>query len=473
MNFGSSVVVATLVAGAVALAAAYSPTTAERVWPGGGEKARQVRALLPPFILAKLDATLPAPVKAALPTEAVVKPDGEAASAVAAVAALPGAPPAAPAATQTTIAAPASSVSVAATEPVKSAAPAAPARPPVGVVVVVAEKKSIPVRVDSIGTVAPIASVALRSRVDTQIEKIFVADGATVKADDVLVKLDSRQIEAQLRQAEAALAKDRTGLDQATRDVARMTELLAKQATAAVNLENARTQVAAAKALIEGDTAAIENLKVQLTYYTLKAPIPGRIGALTSKAGNMARAGEAATSLGTIVQMSPIYVAFSVPQRMLPDLRAAMERPDANVTATPQGSKRAAQGKVALIDNLIDAATGTITARATFDNKDELLWPGQLCNVRVTLRSEADTITVPREAVQTGQSGNYVYVIEDNVAKLRPVTVARIQDGESIIAEGLKGGESVVLDGALLLTNNARVEVRAPPDAAAPRKNPG
>ena len=458
MNFGTSVAVCAALGAAVAIAAAYSPSTAEKVWPGSGEKARQVRALIPPVILSKLDETLPVQAKALL------APENPAAMAAGGS----GQPDVA----KDKPAQPAAVAAVAPAEPAKPAAAAAPPRPPVSVIAVIAAKKPVAVRIDAIGTAVAMNTVTLRSRVDTQIEKVLVADGALVKVDDVLVKLDSRQIEAQLRQAEAALGKNKTVLDQASRDVARYTDLVAKQATAAVNLQNAQTQVLSARAQIQSDDAAIENLKVQLTYYTIKAPIAGRIGTITTKAGNMARAGEAATALGTIMQVSPIYVAFSVPQRLLTELRTAIGKPDALVTATPQGSQKAAQGKVALIDNAVDSATGNISARAQFDNAGELLWPGQLCNVRVTLRSEADTVTVPREAVQAGQGGNFVYVIEDGVARLRPVTVARIQDGESVIAEGLKGGESVVLDGALALTNNAKVEIRAAPDPAAPKKNP-
>lgn len=455
MNFGTTVVVCAALAATLALGAAYSPTTVDKLLPGAGDKARQVRALLPPVVLAKLEETLPQQVKALMPPDAA----GGAAVPTQPEAAKPAPPPPEP--------------KIAAVPPAPTGPPP---RPPVTVIAGVAAKKPVAVRIDAIGAVQPMASVTLRSRVDTQIEKIFVADGALVKADEVLVKLDSRQIEAQLRQAEAALAKDRTALEQANRDVARFADLVAKQATATVNLQNAQTAVASAKASIQGDEAAIENLKVQLSYYSIKAPISGRIGTFTTKAGNMARAGEAATALGTIMQVSPIYVAFSVPQRLLPELRTAIDRPDASVTATPQGSQKSTTGKVALIDNAIDAATGTITARAQFDNQGEVLWPGQLCNVRVTLRNEPDTITVPREAVQAGQSGNFVYVIEEGVAKLRPVTVGRIQDGESIITDGLKGGESIVIDGALALSNNAKVEVRGPvvpaADPAAPKKNP-
>jgi RND family efflux transporter MFP subunit len=297
---------------------------------------------------------------------------------------------------------------------------------------------------EAVGTVQPIASVAIRSRIDAQIDTVLVPDGAAVKAGDVLVKLDSRQIEAQVKQAEAQLAKDRTVLEQAERD-------------------NARTAAAAARAAILGDQAQIENLNVQLSWYTIKAPISGRVSTFSLKAGNIVRSGDstATGTLTTIVQTTPIYVAFSVPQRLLTDVRDAVNRPDAEVVVTPQGSARSATGRVSVIDNAIDPATGTVTVRATFENADDLLWSGQLCQVRITLRVDPVVVSLPREAVQIGQSGNYVYIIEDNVAKVRAVELGRSQDGRDIVNSGLKGGEVVVIDGALALTNGARVDTRS------------
>ena len=423
----------------VALAASYSPQTAERLIPGAGTKAGQLRAALPDALFARLDDVLPAAVKSWLPAEPEKKVAGTAAGAT-------GQPRASGAGGNA------------------PAAGGAPPRPPVSVIVGQAVRKLVPVRIDAIGTVQPMASVSLRSRVDTQIDQILVGDGAPVKAGEMLVKLDSRQVEAQLRQAEATLAKDRATLEQNIRDVTRFTELVATQATTKINLDNAKTAVATTRASIQGDEAAVDNLRVQITFYSIRAPISGRVGTFTTKAGNIARQGEAATALATINQTSPIYVVFSVPQRNLGDLREAMASPDAKVEATPQGSKKSAFGKVSVIDNAIDAATGTISIRAQFENADEMLWPGQLCNIRVTLRVEPNTLTVPREAVQVGQTGNYVFVVEDGVAKVRSVTVARIQDTDTIITDGLKGGETVVTEGALLLSNNARVEIRNAPE---------
>jgi RND family efflux transporter MFP subunit len=320
----------------------------------------------------------------------------------------------------------------------------------------------MPVRVDAVGMAQPVASVALKTRVDAQIETIHVADGAYVKAGDKLVKLDSRQIEAQIKQTEANIAKDLAAVEQAERDVARLTDLLGRGSGTQLNVDNAKTQLAAARAVLAADQALLDNQNVQLSWYTLTAPITGRVGTFTAKAGNIVRAGDntATGIIATIVQTSPIYVAFSIPQTSLPQVREALGRGNDEVRATPQGGTRTATGRISVVDNTIDTATGTIMIRALFENADDVLWPGQLCNVRVTLRVDPDTISVPRSATQSSQNGNFVYVVENGIAKMRPVKVGRFQDGRDIIIEGLQGGETIVSDGALLLIDGARVDIR-------------
>lgn len=336
-------------------------------------------------------------------------------------------------------------------------------RPPAVVALATATRGPMPVIVNAVGTVQPVATVALKSRVDAQIQQIMAPDGAVVAKGQLLARLDSRQIEAQIKQAEATLARDSAALEQATRDVARFEELVSRNTGTKVNLDNARTQVLATKAAVMGDKAQIENLKVQLSYYAIHAPIDGRIGAFNVKAGNIIRAGDNTQTgtLATIIQTKPIYVAFSVPQRFLPDLRTAIGKIDATVEALPQGADTAEKGKVAFVDNAIDPATGTVTVRAVFDNDNELLWPGQLCNLRITLRTDADVVSIPRDATQAGQNGSFVYVIENGLARVRPISVIRTQDGRDIVGSGLKGGESVVVEGALALVNGAKVEPRA------------
>jgi multidrug efflux system membrane fusion protein len=344
-----------------------------------------------------------------------------------------------------------------------AAAASVPTAPAVSVVVAKASRKDFPWRVDAIGTVQPIATVALRTRVDATVDQVLVADGAAVKAGDVLFKLDARQADAQLKGAQAQLAKDQAQLEQAKRDVARYTDLVARAATPVLNLDNAKTAVATNEAAILGDLAAIDNLTVQLSWYTIAAPISGRVGKVAIKAGNIARTGDnsAAGAFATINQISPIYVSFSVTQTLLPAIREAMAN-GAKVVATPQGSKKTSEGKLALFENSVDSGTGTIMAHAVFENANEILWPGQLCNLQLTLRNEPDTIVAPREAIQIGQSGNYVFTIVDGAAHVQPVVVGRTQDGEVVVTQGLTGGETVVVDGGLLLTEGTKVETRDP-----------
>lgn len=346
----------------------------------------------------------------------------------------------------------------------------APRRPPISVTVAQSSLASLPYEIEAIGSVQAIASIQIRSRVDAQVQSIAVPDGATVSKGDVLVRLDSRQISAQLKQAQAQLARSQAQLEQNLRDIARFTELVEKKATPVLNLDNAKTATLATRAQIAGDEAAIENLKVQLSYYTLTAPISGRLGTFSLRAGNMVRAIDN-TPTGVIVtinQIQPIYVALSIPQRYLPDLREAMKGAGATVAARPQGRPNWIDGKIAVIDNAIDSATGMLVARAEFPNKDEALWPGQLCDVKVRLRVDENLTVVPREAVQIGQKGNYVFVAEGGKAALRVVKVGREQAGRTVVLEGLKAGETVVVEGANLLRDGADIAVRQPqpkPDA--------
>lgn len=350
----------------------------------------------------------------------------------------------------------------------ETAAPAGVQRPPVSVVLAEVVARATELRLDTIGSVQPTASVALRPRVDSQVVEVPVKDGAQVKAGDVLVRLDSRQIEAQVKQAEAQVAKDKAALEQADRDAARTADLLTRGAGAQINADNARTAAQTARAVLASDQAALDNLRVQQGYYTIVAPFDGRVGVIALKPGAVARQGEAANAITTVNQMSPIYVSFTAPQMRLAELRAAMAAGSAKTFATPQGDTRTAAGKVTFIDNAIDPNTGSITARALFDNADEALWPGQFCNVRVILAVEPDAIVVPREAVMTGQNGAYVFAADGDIARMRAVVLNRVQDDVAVISSGLKPGEKVVVEGQAQLTPDARFVVRKPAGARAP-----
>ena len=346
--------------------------------------------------------------------------------------------------------------------PATTSAPSAPpGRPPVSVLVAPAERKNVPWNIGEIGTAQAISTVALRPHLDATVDKVWVGDGAAVKAGDVLITLDHRQAEAQLAGAQAQLAKDEAQLEQAERDVTRYTDLVGRSATPVINLDNAKTAALTSKAAILGDKAAIDNMKVQLGWFTVTAPISGRVGIVNIKEGNVAKAGDNGASgiFATINQISPIYVAFSITQSLLPALREAMKN-GAKVVATPQGSKTSSEGKLAILDNSVDPNTGTIVARAIFDNADEKLWPGQLCNLQLTIRIEPNQVVVPREAIQIGQNGNFVFTVVDGKAHVQTVEAGRTEGGETVVLSGLKGDESVVVDGALLLVEGSKLEIR-------------
>jgi membrane fusion protein, multidrug efflux system len=323
-----------------------------------------------------------------------------------------------------------------------------------------AVRKKSPVVLDALGNVTTIASVALKARIDNEIIGIHFADGASVRQGDLLVTLDTRALSAQIKQAEGNIAKDQAQLEGAERDVRRYTELVSKNATPVVNLDNAKTQADTFRAAIKADQAALENLKVQLSYCFIRAPISGRISMAALKVGSFVRSADA-IPIAVINQIAPVYVTFTVPQRSLPDIRHAIASETATVEAIIPGEPRRAAGQVTMIENAIDTSTGMAIVRATMPNADELLWPGTLVTAQLKLRVE-DAVVVPAAAVQVSQTGPFVFVVKDGAAVVQPVTVARSFGSETVIEAGLDGGETVVTDGHLLITNGTPVTVRIP-----------
>jgi multidrug efflux system membrane fusion protein len=220
---------------------------------------------------------------------------------------------------------------------------------------------------------------------------------------------------------------------------------------------------------VKADEAGIQNLQVQITYYTIRAPMDGRLGYVNLKTGNAVKAQDTITMV-TINQVRPIYVSFAVPQRELPGIRAALNAGTVPVEVRPPNDPGGAiTGRLDFVDNQIDTATGTIILKAIFPNRDERLWPGAFVNVRITLRVEENALVIPSAAIQVGQSGSYVFVVKpDSTVEIRPVTVSRTVDGQSVIEKGLAEGDRVVTDGQLRLTNGTRIEIRTSSDA--PRK---
>jgi membrane fusion protein, multidrug efflux system len=323
-----------------------------------------------------------------------------------------------------------------------------------------AERKTMPVRIDALGSVTPIASVAIKTQVDTTITAVHFRDGAHVEKGDLLFTLDCRQIEADMKRVQAIIDGAQASLEQAQRDVERYTDLAARNATPIVTLNNAQTAVNISRATAESNRAQLENLKVQLSFCAIRAPISGRISMANVKVGNFVRQADT-SAMATINQMVPVYVTFTVPQKILPDIRKAIAAETATVEAIIPGEQKRASGQVTMIENTVDPATGMATVRATMPNKDELLWPGTLVTTEMTLRNE-EGVVVPSNAVQVSQTGTFVFVINDGVAQIQAVNVERQVGTESVIASGLNGGEIVVTEGQLLLSSGTRVNIRPP-----------
>ena len=331
---------------------------------------------------------------------------------------------------------------------------------PVPVETAVAGRKTMPVRLTALGNVTPVASVAIKTQVDTTITEVHFRDGASVQKGDLLFTLDCRQIEADMKRVQAIIDGAQSTLEQAQRDVERYTDLVGRNATPIATLNNAQTAVNVSRATAESNRAQLENLKVQLSFCSIRASISGRISMANVKVGNFVRQADTAP-MATINQMVPVYVSFTVPQKNLPDIRRAIAAETATVEAIIPGDDKRASGQVTMIENSVDPATGMAMVRATMPNKDELLWPGTLVTTDMTLRNE-EGVVVPAQAVQVSQTGTFVFIIKDGVAQVQAVKVERQIGTESVIASGLNGGETVVTEGQLLLSSGTRVNVRTP-----------
>jgi membrane fusion protein, multidrug efflux system len=331
--------------------------------------------------------------------------------------------------------------------------------------------KPTPVQFDTIGTVQTIAAVTVKSRLDAVIDKVLVQDGQFVKAGDVMFQLDNRAAQAAVDQAAATLARDEVQLENANRNVERDKPLLTKDFVSHQQFDTDSATARALEASVKADKAQLANTKVLLTYYTIVAPIDGRVGMIAIKSGNSIKSND--LPLATINQIQPIYVSFALPQNGLPELRTAMAQGPVTVRVLAQGDKGApVAGKVAFFENSIDATSGTIAVRATFANDEQRLWPGQFVNVSVLVRNDPNAIVVPPAAIQVGQKGSYVFVIkDDNTAETRPVTVDRTVGGNAVVSAGLAPGERVATDGQLRLSDGAHVQI-VNEDSAKPGAQP-
>jgi multidrug efflux system membrane fusion protein len=329
------------------------------------------------------------------------------------------------------------------------------------------ETADVPILLHAIGTVQAYNMVTIKSRVDGQIVAVDFTEGQDVKAGTPLIRIDPRPYQAALEQAEATKQKDEAQLASVQQDLARWTELVAQGYKSRQTFDQTKAQAEQLKAAIKGDEAQINLARLNLGYTTIRAPIDGRLGAKLVDSGNMVRASEGA-GLVTVAQLKPILVNFTLPQEHQHKLREKQARAPLVVQAWGEDNKTPlATGKLTLIDNMIEQQTGTIRLKATFDNEDLRLWPGEFINVRVVLNMRRGVPTVPAQTVQEGPGGHYAYVIkDDDTVERRAVEIASVQNGVAVIAKGLTAGEKVVVDGQYRLTQGARVRVSAPKPGA-------
>jgi multidrug efflux system membrane fusion protein len=385
-------------------------------------------------------------------------------------------------------------------------------------------QKEVPVQIRVIGNVQAYSTVIVKSIVGGEISQVHFTEGQDVKKGDLLFTIDPRPLEAALRQAEANMARDMALVGQVEADLAknmalvtqieanierdttqaknarveaeRYQLLIEKQVVSKQQYDQFRTNAEAleatvradkaakesaeaavrsskaamenAKAAVRADQAAVDNARVQLSYCYIRSPMDGRTGNLLIQRGNVVKAND--VNLLTINQVNPIYAAFSVPEKNLPEIKKYMAGRSLRVEALPPNDTGGPeQGLLTFIDNAVDKTTGTILLKGTFANQDRRLWPGQFVNVVLTLTTQPNAIIVPSQAIQTGQEGQYVFVVKpDLTVEARPVAVNRTINNESIIEKGLREGEIVVTDGQLRLVPGARVEVKG--NSAGPEK---
>jgi len=320
------------------------------------------------------------------------------------------------------------------------------------------EQKPMPIEIRTFGTVESLATVTVKAQVSGLLSEIAFAEGQEVKEGDLLARIDSRPFETALHQAEADLARTRAQRTNAERDLRRMTELFAKGFVSENDRDQAATTASVQQASERSAEAAVENARIQLDYCTIRAPISGRTGRRLADRGNLVVANT--TSLVTINQLHPIYVTFSVPQQDLSRLREWQTSPDFRLEAVlPEGDGATESGKLTFLDNAVDRSTGTIALKGEFPNAASRLWPGQFANVRLRIAVETNAVVVPFRAVQNGQKGTYVYVVKpDSTVDVRLVKIARNVDESSVVADGLKAGETLVVDGQQRLGPGVQVK---------------
>jgi membrane fusion protein, multidrug efflux system len=331
----------------------------------------------------------------------------------------------------------------------------------VPVTVSTAVERTVSVQLRAVGNVEAYATVAIKAQVSGELTGVHFKEGQEVKKGDMLFTIDPRPFESRLKQSEANLAKSRAQLLNARKQAERYAAVVKKGYVAEEQYDQVVANASALEATAKADEAAAENARLELRYTSIRSPITGYTGNLMVHAGNVIKAVDNEKPIVTINQVSPINVAFSVPEQNLADVKRSMAQRTLEVCVTLSGDQcQPVRGELTFIDNTVNTTTGTIQLKATFSNEAKSLWPGQFVNVSLVLGVETGVVVLPAHAVQTGQEGQYVYVVkEDSTVDYRLVKVGRTMDGEVILEKGVQPGEKVVKEGQLRLAPGSQVKI--------------
>ena len=353
------------------------------------------------------------------------------------------------------------------------AAIAAQPAPPIPVVTALVKVADVPVYLTGLGTAQASQSVTLRVRVDGQITKIGFEEGALVKQGDLIAQIDQRAYQAQLEQVSAQKARDEALLANAKNDLERFSSLLKNDYASKQSVDAQKSLVAQYTAAVRSDEASISLQQTNLSFTTITSPITGIAGVRLIDVGNIVRATDA-NGIVVITQIEPISAIFTVPQDALDNIRNAMKEGDVKILASARtDTTPRAEGKLLVVDNQIDQATGSLHLKASFENKEHVLWPGQFLNLKVLLRVRKDALTIPSTAVQRGAQGLFVYVVKDDTTvETRPIGIAQSVNGVTVVEKGLKAGEVIVSDGQYKLKPGVKVKSQNDQTAAVEQKSP-
>lgn len=333
-------------------------------------------------------------------------------------------------------------------------------KPAVPVTVAAAVKKTVPVELLAIGNVEPFAIVAIKSQISGELQKVHFAEGQEVRKGDLLFTIDPRPFDAKLDEAEARLAGSQAELANARRQEERYGAVAGKGFVSAERIDEVRTSAITLEATVQADKAAVASARLELDYCSIRSPLDGFTGNLQADQGNVIKA-NADSDMVIINQVRPVRVAFALPESNLPAVQRARAERTLPVRAVIPGAEgEPLTGQLSFLDNTVDPATGTILVKATFPNQNTRLWPGQYVNIVLELSSLPDAVVVPAQAVQSGQKGQYLYVVKaDRTVAYREVATGISADGEVVIANGLQAGEQVVTDGQLRLAPGVEIQI--------------